>query len=288
LRGGCRSISPRRAEAFLRDGYAVLDRFIDDAEVAVLRTDVERLLRSPQGESCERPHNTLVPLRWDHTIVEQILASETRANRLSEVLGGGDPRWISGYLSLKEPHSPALWWHQDWWCWDHPVSYQPQAPQVALLCYLTATDERNAALRLLPGSHHTSTSLHPLLPEAHTHETGDLPATHPAMSDHPSQVTPRLNAGDAVVIDYRLLHGTHANTTAVRRDCVLLTFAPSWRTLPADIRGHLIRHPALPTDGQTPAEAPWAERLLPSYDGPQRDLPLNRAAPRAFAITGGA
>ena len=49
--------------AFLRDGYAVLKRFLDAAEVSALRADVERLLLAPQGPSCERPHNTLVPLR---------------------------------------------------------------------------------------------------------------------------------------------------------------------------------------------------------------------------------
>jgi ectoine hydroxylase-related dioxygenase (phytanoyl-CoA dioxygenase family) len=103
------------------------------------------------------------------------------------------------------------------------------------------------------------------------------------MSDHPDQVTLALSAGDAVAIDYRLLHGTHANTTESRRDCLVLNFAPCWSALPDDIRAHLIRHPALPADEDAPT-ASWASTLLPSYGGLRRDLPLTRAAPRRFTI----
>jgi ectoine hydroxylase-related dioxygenase (phytanoyl-CoA dioxygenase family) len=34
------------------------------------------------------------------------------------------------------------------------------------------------------------------------------------MADHLGQVTLEVRAGDAVVVDYRLLHGTQANVTA--------------------------------------------------------------------------
>ena len=172
-----------------------------------------------------------------------------------------------------------MWWHQDWWCWDHPISYEPRAAQVAVLIYLTPTDEESAALRVLPGSHREMTALHAVLPEAHARTAEELDPAHPAMTDHPEQVTLRLAPGDAVVMDYRLLHGTHPNRRPTRRDCVLLTFAPSWRALPEEIRGHLIRHPALPEE---PAQ-PW----LPSYEGARADLRLNRAAFVARVSPGG-
>jgi ectoine hydroxylase-related dioxygenase (phytanoyl-CoA dioxygenase family) len=89
-----------------------------------------------------------------------------------------------------------------------------------------------------------------------------------------------LLAGDAVLIDYRLLHGTHAKESAIRRECLILTFAPDWSALPDDVRAHLIRHPAQPG----PRDAPTAKlaRLLPDYDGTPRDLPLSRRAPATF------
>jgi hypothetical protein len=232
------------------DGYAVLPQLLSCAEVRVARADVERILRAPAGPSCERAHNTLVPLRWDTPLVRRVL--DRRAARVAEAAGGDDLRWISGYVSVKDPHSEPLDWHQDWWCWDHPVSLRPDPAQVALLVYLTDTSERNAALRVRPGSHR-----------------GD---------PRPARTLP-LRAGDAALIDYRLEHGTHANLTPDRRDCLILNFAPAWRALPEDIRGHLIQHPALPCDDEPAHALPW----LPRYDGPRVDLPLNRT-PRAPAL----
>jgi ectoine hydroxylase-related dioxygenase (phytanoyl-CoA dioxygenase family) len=103
------------------------------------------------------------------------------------------------------------------------------------------------------------------------------------MGDHPDEVTLNLSPGDAVVLDYRLLHGTHANDQDQWRDAILLTFAPSWRTLPSDVRAHLIQHPALPSEKEV-TRVGWASALLPAYEGRRRSLRLNRHAPTGFAL----
>jgi ectoine hydroxylase-related dioxygenase (phytanoyl-CoA dioxygenase family) len=130
------------------------------------------------------------------------------------------------YVSVKEPYRPPLWWHQDWWCWDHPVSYRQTAPQIAVLCYLTDTNAQNGALRILPASHRKSAPIHTVLPEAHGHTAEELEPGHIALSDLSGQLTLCLRAGDAVVIDYRLLHGTHGNASHARRDCILPFLTP--------------------------------------------------------------
>ena len=275
---------PSRTRPLLRDGYALLDGFLDATEIPAVRADIERLLRAPRDPSCERPHNTLVPLRWDDPIVDRLLGDLARTERLRAAIDAGDLRWISGYVSVKHPRSLPLWWHQDWWCWDHPVSYRREPAQVAVLCYLTDTDAHRGALRVLPGSHARSIPLHAVLPAAHADPATALDANHPAMAAQPGQATIAVRAGDAVVLDYRLLHGTHANAGPHRRDGLLMSFAPNWDGLPPDIRGHLISHPALPTGDEAPPAGGWAARLLPRFDGPRRDLALNRDAPAAFAI----
>jgi ectoine hydroxylase-related dioxygenase (phytanoyl-CoA dioxygenase family) len=216
--------------------------------------------------------------------VRRLISSPRRLAALATAVDAQDLRWISGYVSVKDAHSAPLWWHQDWWCWDHPVSYRREASQVAVLCYLADTTAANGALRVLPGTHRRSVALHSALPEAHARDADDLGPAHPAMRDHPDQHTVAVRAGDAVVTDYRLLHGTHANTTPERRDCVLLTFVPSWRDLSASLRGHLIRHPALPERSEQTASITWPADLLPSFRGQPRDLPLNRVAPDEFEI----
>lgn len=268
---------------FANDGYCLLPGLLAPDAVECAREAVCEVIAKPHGETCERPNNTLVPLRWDDEIVALVTGD---GRRLAESVGADDLRLISGYISIKTPKSPPLWWHQDWWCWDHPVSYHPAAAQVALLCYLCDTDSRNGALRVLPGSHLRSVPLHAVLPEAHADDAAALDPAHPSMTDHEGQVTLDLAAGDAAVIDYRLLHGTHANDSDRRRDCVLVSFAPNWRSLPSDIRGHLIQHPALPIDAEEQASSMALRGLLPSFDGIRHDLTLNRNAPREFETQG--
>ena len=163
------------------------------------------------------------------------------------------------------------------------MTYQKRAPQVALLCYLCDTRESNGELRILPGSHMRSSAIHVVLPEAHG-LAGDLDPEHPAMSGLPGQRTVAAEAGDAVVIDYRVLHGKHGNSTAIRRDCVLLSFVPSWRNLPAEIRAHLILHRAQPSHEEVVGVSPSIAKFLPKYDGEPRSLALNRNAPPVFEI----
>jgi len=267
-----------------QDGFAPLAAFADPIEVSeLLSATAARLCRSRDG-ACERPNNILVPLRWNDPIVRLLLDDQARVTTVREATCANDLRWISGYVSRKEPHTSPLWWHQDWWCWDHAVTFEPAAPQVALLLYLTDTTQTNGALRVLPGSHHHSDPIHALLPEAHSNQADDLETMHPALCDLASQETLSLRAGDAVLLDYRLPHGTHANRTMAQRDAVLLTFAPSWRDLPRDIRAHLIDHPALPSRDETRMHRAWARRLLPSFDGARESLKLNRNAPAQFAI----
>ena len=265
-------------------GFQVLKSFLEPSELPIVRSLVGSVLTSSRDISCTRPHNTLVPLRWNDAIVRLLLASERRVQAIAEVSRAQDLKWISGYVSIKEPGSPALWWHQDWWCWDHPVSYHRAPPQISVLCYLTDTNANNGALRVLPASHLKSAPIHAFLPEAHSHHAGDLEPEHISMTDLPNQATPPLNAGDAVVIDYRLLHGTHPNGSSTSRKCILLSFTPSWCGLPEDIKAHLIAHPAQPSDRERLQPTPMLEGLIPIFVGRRQDLPINRNAPSVFDI----
>jgi hypothetical protein len=239
-------------------GYTRLDGLLDAREVAAARAAVERVLAAPEVPGCEREHNRLAPMRWDDPVVDLVLGDPRRRAVLADASGARDLRWISAYVSTKEPHSGALAWHRDWWCWDHPVSLRREAVQVAVLVYLSATDERTGALRVIPGSHHASAV------------TG--------------AVTLAAEPGDAIALDYRLLHGTHPNAAAARRDAVLLSFTPTWSDLPRDVRAHLIQHLALPRGGEAVPAGGWQAELLPRFDGPRADLALSREAPARFAV----
>ncbi len=272
------------AEALLRDGYTVIPSFLQADDVEVLSQTVGAFLASPGVDAMCRPG--LFPLRWNDPIVARVLRSAPHVDAVRAALRAGDLKWLSAYISTRDPCSPPLWWHQDWWCWDHPVSFRRSAAQVAVLCYLNDTAARSGALRVLPGSHHADTAAHRLLPEAHGDHADRLPPDHAAMSDLRGQRTLALRSGDAVVLDYRLLHGIHANDTSRRRDCVLLSFVPAWDDLPMEMRAHLIQHHALPSEPE--AESRFASgyaKMLPRFDGPRVSLRLNRVPPASFTAS---
>ena len=278
-----RNFLPRHQKwDFGRDGFVVLKGLVANNELSTLRTHVELTLRLPHESSCARPHNTLVPLRWTYAIVQMMLGSTRRVQQLGDALDAKDLRWISGYISIKEARSPALWWHQDWWCWEHPVSFRRATSQTAVLCYLADTSSHNGALRVLPGSHHKSAPIHASLPDAHGHDAEGLESGNIAMNDLPGQVTLSLKAGDAVAMDYRLLHGTHGNASGDRRDCIVLNFTPCWKDLPDEVKAHLIQHPAQPSQDEVRQRIAMTSRLLPTFDGIRSSLPLNRNAPPEF------
>jgi hypothetical protein len=45
------------------------------------------------------------------------LAGAGRRRAVAAVSGGDDLRWISGYVSTKEPRTPPLWWHHGRGSW---------------------------------------------------------------------------------------------------------------------------------------------------------------------------
>lgn len=275
------------SSAFAELGYAVLKGFVRTEEIAAFARAVERALIEPRDAGMRRPGNDLVPLRWNDGIVAGMVNAGHRLDALSDVLQPRDLKWLSAYITTKRPHSPPLWWHQDWWCWDHPITRRPSAAQVAVLVYLADTDVRSGALRVLPGSHRKSMAIHATLPEPHGASAEALPAEHVAFAPCEGEVTLGMQAGDAVVLDYRLLHGTHANEADRRRDAILLSFLPNWRELPVDLKAHLICHLALPAASEMAGGSVGARKhLLPQFEGTPRSLPVNRVPPPGFAVSG--
>ena len=152
-----------------------------------------------------------------------------------------DARFTSGYVISKPPGGPALFWHQDWWGWRHPISRTDRVAQVALFFYLTDTRRENGCLRVIPGSHRRPHPLHRII-DAHDPALAAVDDPNdPAFASHPDQVDVPIRAGDVVIADARLIHGAHANGSAHERTNITLWWHPHYADLPAEIRARLWR-----------------------------------------------
>lgn len=139
------------------------------------------------------------------------------ALQLDDFRSGGAFQIIS-----KPPSAPALYWHQDWARWDDPLSMSPWPQQVFLNWYLTDTRVQNGCLRVIPGSHLRRVDLHSHLVMPHEGGGYDVEETDEWMFyDHPESIDVPIKAGDLLIADARMLHGTHPNLSSDRRTVLL-------------------------------------------------------------------
>jgi hypothetical protein len=73
---------------FAEHGYAVLERFLARPPLGALRREVRIALQAPPVAGCERPHNRLVPLRWNDPAVDLVLEAAGRRRAVAAVTGG--------------------------------------------------------------------------------------------------------------------------------------------------------------------------------------------------------
>jgi len=278
-----------KRQQLARDGYCVVPNALPRGLLQATRDRAAAVVRSIPSEhrTRNRSQGSLV-LIADHPDFAELVASPAERGIFTG-LGFSDPRFSSGYVISKPPHSPALFWHQDWWAWDDPVSYQDTIAQVFLFYYLTDTRVENGCPRVVPGSHRRRHPLHDQ-PPAHGEDLSRVVDPDNTVYQSVEGETPvEVAAGSVVVGDARLLHGTYPNRSGEERTLITLWYHPDFSALPGPIRARIdfiFNRRDVDTDpdwadGLTPAKWPAAERakvapLLPSYDGGDAPQPWNR------------
>ncbi len=271
------------------DGYCLIE---DALPTGLLQTTRRQAAAIVEGISTDhrarnRSQGSLV-LMADHPGFADLIASPLDEG-IFRGLGFRDPRFSSGYVISKPPRSPALFWHQDWWAWDDPISYRETVAQVFLFYYLTDTGVENGCLRVIPGSHRRRHPLHDL-PPAHDEALSRVASPDSTVySSVEGEIPVEVAAGSVVIGDARLLHGSYPNNTDRERTLITLWYHPDFAGLPAPIKARIdgiFNRRGVDTDpdwaeGMTPARWPTAERekvarLFPTYDGAAEPQPWNR------------
>ncbi len=153
----------------LRDGFCLFEGILDCDLLKQTRKISDALLDGQPPEHFEQQKSTgsMISVFDDPAFAELVRCPAAIAALGS--LGFPHPKWWSGFVISKPPQSPPLFWHQDWWGWNHPVSYDDPVPQQVFLMYYTVdTAPGNGCLRLIPGSHLIRHRLHDAVPDPHT------------------------------------------------------------------------------------------------------------------------
>ncbi len=271
------------------DGYAVVKDVLDGPSLVRLQSLAARCVAglSPEHRAKYRSEGSLIPVA-DHPAFAEFIAHPGLLSAFGR-LGLEDVRFTSGYVISKPPNSPALFWHQDWWGWDDPISYTDRLAQVFVFLYLTDTTPENGCLRVIPGTHRRRHPMHDMM-EAHSDELAQVTdPDDPAFAEHPDAVAVPVRAGDMVIGDARLIHGAYPNSSDAERTLITLWYHPDYAALPEPIRARLqeiycrrgVDTDAASASGLYPDNWPQTERarlagLLPDYAGDATPQAWNR------------
>ena len=264
-------IESAKYSQLIEDGFCVFPAILD-AEMLQRVTEVSnRNLEAQESAHFERQRSTgsLISVFEDPFFAE--VAAWPPAWEALRSLGFDRATFFSGYVIS----NPPLFWHQDWFGWNDPVSYEPPPQQVFLMYYLIDTTPENGCLRVIPGSHLKRHPLHDAVPVAHANElqsASDL--DHPGFQNAEGEIDVPVTAGDLVVGDARLLHSAHANRSDERRTVITLWYHPLFHDLPESMRAHL-------AISRVPEDWPEAARkqlkpITAVYDGEAAPMELNR------------
>ncbi|NKB71369.1 MAG: phytanoyl-CoA dioxygenase [Candidatus Latescibacteria bacterium] len=268
----------KRAQ-LLQEGFCVFESILDAAMLARVTQASNQLLDAQEAAHFEQQKSTgsLICI-YDDPFFAELVGWQPALEALRS-MDYQRPAFSTGFVISKPPHSPPLFWHQDWWGWDHPHSYTAVPQQVFLMYYLVDTRPANGCLRLIPGSHLRRHPMHEAVPEAHTEAVRRAnDPSHPVFADHPDEIDVCVKAGDLVLGDSRLLHSARANKTDQRRTVITLWYHPLFYQLPEPMQAYLTRKTD-PNSGVGSWPAVAQERigaLIPDYKGTAEPLNWNR------------
>ena len=276
------TVTEEKRRQLIDDGYCVFENVLDAAMLGRVRAASDGLLDAQAAEHFEAQKSTGSMISvYDDSFFAELVTWQPALDILT-ALGYPKPRWSSGYVIAKPPQSPPLFWHQDWWGWDDPISYAEVPQQIFLMYYLVDTSQENGCLRLIKGSHRQRHAMHNAVPEAHTDTLRRATdPTHPAYQPLTDDISVPVRAGDLVIGDSRLLHGAHGNGSDKRRTVITLWYHPEFDSSPESIQAYLASN-WVRVDAWPEAAQQLVAPLVPTYAGDVEPIRWNRVPGEAL------
>ena len=226
-------------DEFHRNGYCKVGNVFSKGFIQELQAECLALAKAIPADLRQkyRSQGSLIQL-LDYPYFSKVIAHNKLFDCFAE-FGFEDTVFSSGYLISKPAKSPPLFWHQDWWGWDHPSSNTSTVAQFFVMIYLQKTDRENGCLRVIPGSHRKDFELLSSL-EAHTNELSAYnDPTSIQFQNLDEEVGVEVDVGDVVFGDARLLHGAYGNNSDRERGLLTLWYHPNFADLPGAIRSSI-------------------------------------------------
>jgi ectoine hydroxylase-related dioxygenase (phytanoyl-CoA dioxygenase family) len=219
------ALSPAQVAAWNRDGYLVLDRFIDGELLAALRDAYDEVLSGAVEASGDRMLGEITRQVMNpsdaHPLFEDNPAVRAGLAIASQLLGKDGVARSFDMLIYKPPgHPHPTPWHQDMAYTARPFATAGMPILLATVQFwlpLDDVDEENGCMRFIPGRH-TGPLLEHHVASGDPEDEGRLLALpHPEEQlDLTAAVTAAIPAGGVTMHSFGTPHYTGANRSADR------------------------------------------------------------------------
>jgi hypothetical protein len=205
-------LSASQISAFQRDGYLLVEAFLDAEETALLsqaaRQD-DQMQAAAMGVKDTAGRRTNLSL-WNHPgddIYGMIARAERTVTAMEQLLGDEVYHYHSK-LSAKEPKVGGAWeWHQDYGYWYNNCCLFPDMASVFIS--IDRSTKANGCLQVLRGSHHLGRIEHGRFGE----QTGADPERVQVALERLELIHCEMPPGAALFFHANLLHASAANTS---------------------------------------------------------------------------
>lgn len=211
------TLSRAQIEFFNREGYLKGIRVFSQREIADIRRYFDDLLARTLAAGGDSYSISTAHLR--HGRVYDLLTDRRLVALVTDLLGDNVIGWGSHFFCKMPGDGKRVAWHQD-------ASYWPLTPSKALTIWLAIDDAtvENACMRYIPRSHVLGHLTYRL---SENDEANVLNQTVEYVEQLEPPVDVELKAGEISIHSDLLLHGSEANTSALRRCGLTLRYCPA-------------------------------------------------------------
>lgn len=224
------------AQAYAENGFTVLRGVFSGEQLAAMQDEVGEVATgrrgavygadSVRGDTDAETVAGVLAIHFPHKVsplYREALAAPAVVDVLTEIIGP-DVKCMQSMLFVKPPGKPGQPWHQD----EHFIPTRDRS-LTGVWIALDDADEENGCLWAIPGSHKAGI----IWPMREQHEPGydHNPVSFGFPENADDAVPIEVKAGDAIVFNGYVIHGSRRNGSATRSRRALVNHYMSARSL---------------------------------------------------------
>ncbi|MCW8133840.1 MAG: phytanoyl-CoA dioxygenase family protein [Planctomycetota bacterium] len=217
-------LTPAQVAQFQKNGYIKSTKVLTDAQVDVLRAELERVMTQKDNPEVQQPvsisnWNPKAPIWqivniWEASAAfREVMSHPTIVEEVAQITGAKELRIWHDQIQYKPASEGGVnMWHQDWPYWP---TITPLTDQVSAWIALDDVDESNGCMSMVPGSHTWGNCIEFL------HTIKDFKAMPKQYKEHAIEVLlAPVKKGEVHYHHGLTWHGSHANTSGRPRRAI--------------------------------------------------------------------